>query len=136
MLELVAASMLIGTTLVPALQIMTRSLEVTRKLTTSEALATLGASMLEKSLAQTSSTWSTASSSGNFSSDGYPTIGYTVTRSDAVTDGGIPNSLMAIQVTTWDDRNNNGRWDTGEPTVTFASKVARLTTYDYEARIS
>lgn len=136
MLELVAASTLIATTLVPALRIMAGGLRATRTLTTSEALATLGTSTLERTLAQTSGDWSTDDASGNFASDGYAGIGFSITRSDQVTDGGIPNRLMAVQVTTWEDRNNNGRWDADEPSVVFASKVARLTTYDFEAKNS
>lgn len=136
LLELVAASTLIATTLVPALRIMASSLKVSRMLTTSEAMATLCASTLERALAHTSANWSTTSSAGNFSADGYSAIGYSIMRSDSKTDGGIPNSLMTVQVTTWDDRNNNGLLDTGEPTVVYASKVARLTTYGYEAKNS
>ncbi len=136
MLELVAASSLIATTLVPALRIMASSLKTTRYLTMAEATATLGASTLEMALAQTSANWATTSLSGTFASSGYASIGYSIARSDAVSDGGIPNALMAVRVTTWDDRNGNGRLDTGEPSVVFASKVARLTSYGYEARNS
>lgn len=136
MLELVAASTLIATTLVPALRIMAGGLRATRALTTSEALATLGASTLERALAQTSGDWSTDDATGSFASEGYAAIGFSVARSDNNSDGGIPGRLMAVQVTTWDDRNNNGRLDADEPSVVFASKVARLTTYGFEAKNS
>ena len=136
MLELVAASTLVGVALVPALRIMSQSLKVSRYLQISEAMATYGASTLERSLAQTSTSWSTTTETGNFSAEGYASIAYTVLKSDSVSDGGIPNDLMAVHVTTWDDRNGNGVKDSGEPAVTFASKVARLTSYGYEARNS
>jgi hypothetical protein len=40
---------------------------------------------------------------------------------------------MAITSTAWDDRDDDDAWDTGEARCIFASKLAYIAAYEYEA---
>lgn len=133
LLELVAATTIIATALVPALRIMRDSIKVGRKTETANLLATLSASKLEEHLALTAANWSTATAAGTFAAEGYPLVRFQVTRSDSASDGGIPNSLMAITSTVWEDSDSDGGWDAGELRSVFASKLAMSVAYTQEA---
>ncbi|MFT5524260.1 MAG: hypothetical protein ACI9HK_002211 [Pirellulaceae bacterium] len=109
LLELVAASTILATTMVPALRMM----------------STFCVSKLEERMAQTARVWATSAVSGNFNAAGYANIRFQVTRSDATSDGGIPGRLMTLTSTVWEDENGNGSWSTGEPRVIFATKLSR-----------
>jgi hypothetical protein len=73
--------------------------------------------------------WTTGTTTGAFTADGYSTIRYTATRSDAPANGGLTNQLMHIQVTVFDDANGNSTCDSGELAVRFRTKIAKLNTY-------
>ena len=133
LLELVGATTILAVALVPALRLMRDSVRVVGELGTSNLLATLCVSKLEEHLQKTAANWSTVSVSGDYAAEGYAGLRFTVVRSDAAADGGIPGSLMSIVVTSWEDRTANGTPDTGEPRVAFAGKLARLVTYHHEA---
>lgn len=134
LLELVAAGTVIALTLTPALRLMRDTISVSRDLEHSDALATLAASKLEQSLAVTAATWDVGTTTGTFTTDGYANLLWSVVKSDDAGAGGIPNQLMAISVTAWDDKNGNAAADTGEPRCSFASKIAKLSSYNYEAQ--
>jgi hypothetical protein len=74
-------------------------------------------------------TWTTGTTTGNFSADGYSTVRYIATRSDAPANGGLTNQLMHIQVTVYDDANGNSTLDASELAVRYRTKVAKLATY-------
>lgn len=133
MLELVVASSVIAMALVPALRLMRDSLRVGRELEDATLMSTLCASKLEEHLARTAADWVTTTSSGDFSAQGYSHLCYQVIRSDDVADGGIHNALMSITARTWHDVNGDGNWSEGEPSVVFASKLAKSTSYANEA---
>ena len=133
LLELVGATTIIALALVPALRLMRDSVRGVGDLGTSNLLATLCVSKLEEHLQKTAADWSTVSVSGDYAAEGYAGLRFSIVRSDAVGDGGIPGSLMSIVVTSWDDRTANGAPDTGEPRVAFAGKLARIVAYQHEA---
>ncbi|MFT7639323.1 MAG: hypothetical protein ACI9G1_001059 [Pirellulaceae bacterium] len=125
LLELVAASTILATTMVPALRMMSDSLKVSRQIETANLMSTFCVSKLEERMAQTARVWATSAVSGNFNAAGYANIRFQVTRSDATSDGGIPGRLMTLTSTVWEDENGNGSWSTGEPRVIFATKLSR-----------
>jgi hypothetical protein len=133
LLELVGATTIIAIALVPALRLMRDSVRAIGELETSNLLATLCASKLEESLQRTAASWTSGTATGDFAAEGYPQLKFSLARSDAVAEGGIPGDLMSIAVTAWDDRLANNAWDTGELRVNFASKMARIVAYEAEA---
>jgi Tfp pilus assembly protein PilE len=133
LLELVAASTIIAVALVPALRIMRDSVRVGRDTETANLLATLSASKLEEHLALTAANWTTTTTAGNFTPEGYPLVKFQVAKSDAVSDGGIPGVLMSVTSTVWEDDDNDGGWDSGELRSVFASKLALSIAYSREA---
>ncbi len=133
LLELVGATTIIALTLVPTLRITRDSLRVGRDTAQANHLATFAASKLEEHLLLTAGAWSATNLAGDFAADGFPGLKFRVTRSDNAMDGGIPGALMAITATAWDDRDDDDEWDAGEPRSVFASKLARIAAYEYEA---
>lgn len=129
LLEVVLATMLLATALVPALRIMRASMSLGREVEMREALCTFCVSKLEDRLAHVSSQWSPGVASGNLGPEGYPQLAFRVECSDAVAAGGIPDRLMAVVATVWDDANGNGSRDAGESAVVLSSKVASLRSY-------
>jgi len=133
LLELIAATTIIAATLVPGLNLMRDSLLISRQIETDTLMATLSVDKLEEYLAKTSANWQATTLTGDYSADGYSQLNYEVIRSDSVVKGGIPDSLMMIQSTLWNDANNNDTLDSGERSVVFVSKLARVISYELEA---
>jgi type II secretory pathway pseudopilin PulG len=133
LLELVAATALLTITLVPALRIMRDTLSNSRKTETLGILTTLCVDKIEQYQALTGSDWQETTASGSFSSLGYPEYRYLVVRSDELAGGGIPNRLMAITATTFEDEDSSTTLDAGEPYVRYSTKLARLGSYRNEA---
>ena len=136
LLEVVAASMIIATTLVPALRMMRDSLQISRDEEEAELMATLCVDKLEEHLAKVSATWDKTTASGDFAAlENRSYLKYRVTKSDAVADGGIANRLIALVAVVWNDANGNGSLDANEKKVTFGTKVSKFVSYnDYEAK--
>ena len=136
LLELVAASTVIAITLVPALRIMRDSLRVSRQLEVREAMATIAMSVLEQESARVSGRWimQTRTHRQPGRDSGYPSVVAVSTTTDSVATGGIPGSLAVIRVTAFEDTNRTGSLDSNEPSITFATKIAGLTSYRFEAQ--
>ena len=132
LLEVLIASALIAIALVPALRLMGNSLRIGSDLEDKELLTTFCTSKLEEHLALVSIDWLSGTYTGNFSAEGYATLRFSVTRSDAAADGGITDQLMAVVATTWADLDGDGSLDSDEPSVEFGSKVAKLASYESE----
>ena len=84
---------------------------------------------VEEHLALVSGDWQTGTYTGDFSADGYPDSRFLVVRSDAAVNGGIPDELMAVTATTWNDSDGDQAADADEPAVVFGSKLAKLSSY-------
>jgi hypothetical protein len=80
-------------------------------------------------LATASANWSSGTTSGDFSSLGYSQIRFRVVSSDLAASGGIPDRLMAVTATVWEDRDGDLVVDAGEPQAVLASKTAKLASY-------
>jgi hypothetical protein len=129
LLELLAAMTLLAATITPALRILRDALEQTRRIENVELLTTLCVSKLEKHLAVACAGWGASAVAGDFSAEGYSQVRFRVVSSDQAGDGGIPDRLMSVTATVWEDANSNAALDTGEPSVVLASKVANLEGY-------
>lgn len=129
LLEMAAATVLIAGTLVPSLAVLRDAMAVSREGVKRHLLANYAVQILENQCAIVMRSWTTGTVTGNFSTDGYTAVRYSMTRSDAPGNGGLTNQLMHIQVTVYYDDNGNSTMDTGELRITYRTKVAKLTTY-------
>jgi hypothetical protein len=129
LLEVGLASSLCATAIVPALALMRDGMSNLTKIDTDHMLLLYGVQKMEEQQAICARSWTTGSTTGNFSADGHSEIRYSVTRSDSAGSGGITNRLMYISVTTYNDANSNSAMDTGESRLTFSTKVSKLSTY-------
>lgn len=133
MLELVAATTIMGIALVPALRMTRDRILRTEELEKAEMRVTLCVSKLEEEMARTVAAWDLTGQSGAITTPGHDGIRYVVTKSDSLTVGGIPGSLAVVDVTVWHDEDGGADVDANEHTVRLATKVARLTSYESEA---
>jgi hypothetical protein len=136
LLELIAAVALSALVIVPATAMMRDGLELSRKAERQGVMTTLCVGKLEQYLALTTAGFQPAAASGNFGSEGYPELRYTVTADDGAASGGIPGRLMAISATVWYDADGDGALDAGETQVNFSTKTASLVSYQNAANPS
>lgn len=133
LLEVVMASAICASALVPALAVMRDGIALGDIVDTKHLLLAYGVSKMEEQLAIVGASWSTGTITGNFASDGQSTIRYSATRTDAPASGGITNQLMVVTVTTYSDDNGNSLMDSSEARLTFTTKVAKLVSYATKA---
>jgi hypothetical protein len=130
LLEVVLASTICLTALVPALALLRDGMANATKIDTRHRLLIYGVSKLEEQLAIVAATWSTGSSNGDFAAEGASAIRFSATRSDSAGSGGITNRLMSVSVTVYGDDNANATLDAGELSSTFTTKVSKLVNYE------
>jgi hypothetical protein len=133
LLEVVLASTICATALVPALAVLRDGVALGDIIDTRQRLLTYGVSKMEEQLAIVGATWATGTAAGDFGSDGQPNIRFSVTRSDSPASGGITNQLMNVTVTTYSDDNTNDVMDASEMRSTFTTKVAKSVSYATKA---
>ncbi len=133
MLEVVLASSICLTALVPALAMLRDGMVLGETIDKRHLLLTYSVSKMEEQLAIVGAAWNTGTHTGNFATDGHTSVRYIVTCSDAVGDGGVAGKLMVVTVTTYADDNGNGAMDSSEARTTMATKVARLVSYATKA---
>jgi hypothetical protein len=129
MLEVMLAASICLTAIVPALAMLRDGIALGDIIDTRHLLLTYSVSKMEEQLAIVGATWPTGTITGNFAADGQSSIRYTVTRSDAVVDGGVVSKLMVVTVTTYSDDNGNSSMDSSEARTTMTTKVAKLVSY-------
>ena len=130
LIELLAASAIVAIAITSTLSLMKQGMEITRDTEQRGMVTTLCISKLEERLAAVPKNFTSSTTSGTFSADGYANIRFTAVHSDNSADGGITGKLMVVTVTVWDDANGNATRDSGEATVTFTSKVAKITAWN------
>jgi hypothetical protein len=128
-LELILATSLTAIAVVPALSLTRKGLSMSRDIETKNLLTTFCVSKLEQYLAMTAYQWSEEGAAGTFASEGYSDLRFQVTRSEQTADGGLPDQLIVVTATTWEESGNNTAPDSGESQVTFYSKLAKMVTY-------
>lgn len=132
LLEMLAAAALVTGTVVPALSVIRDAMTQSRELHRRHLLANYAVRLLEDHTAYVAKNWINTTTTGNFSADGHASINYTLTRSDAVIDGGLVNQLMNLEVTVYDDADGDSTLDVGEIQETYRTKVAKLNSYENE----
>jgi len=132
LLEMVAASALMASILVPALAVMRDAMAKGRDLGRRNLLANYAASILEEQAAVGAAGWVNETVTGSYTADGYPDIRYSVVKSDDPADGGITSQLMHVQVTVFDDADQDTVADADELQVLFRTKIAKLESYENE----
>lgn len=132
LLEMAMAATLVAGTLVPTMSVMRDAMAKSRDLSRRNLMSNYAVSVLESQAATTMLNWTTATSSGNFSSDGHAMLRYAASRSDAPADGGLTGQLMHIQVRVYDDTDGDSTFDANELSVLYRTKLARLQSYEDE----
>ncbi len=133
LLEVVMASTICATALVPALAFMRDGMTLATTIDTKHMLLTYAVSKMEEQLAVVSATWSEGVVSGDFAADGHSSIRFTATRTDAPASGGIDSRLMSVSVTTYRDDDNDNSMDAAEARLTVTTKISKLVTYEQKA---
>ncbi|MCH8146703.1 MAG: prepilin-type N-terminal cleavage/methylation domain-containing protein [Planctomycetes bacterium] len=123
--ELIAAIAVLAIAIVPATQYLTESMTYRRYLERSRALGILAIQTIENQMAVINGGFTTANETGTFASQGFPTVAYQVIRTDAASEGGIPNLLMVIHVRVWSDDDGDLIFDATESDVELHTKMAR-----------
>jgi hypothetical protein len=133
LLEVVMASAICATALVPALALMRDGMTLANSIDTKHMLLTYAVSKLEQQLAVIGATWTEGTSTGDFAADGHVNIRFSVTTSDAPANGGIDNRLMNVSVTTYSDDDNDDTMDAAEARITVTTKLGKLLSYESKA---
>jgi type II secretory pathway component PulJ len=129
LLEMILATALVAGTLAPALAVMRDAMSISRESAKRALLSNYAVETLEYMQGVTMQSWTTGTTTGSYSSDGYANIRYSVTRSDAPASSGLTSRLMHVQVVVWDDANGNSALDSTEIAARMRTKVAKLATY-------
>jgi hypothetical protein len=133
LLEVVLASAICASALVPALAFMRDGIALSDIIDTKHVLLTCGVSKMEEQIAVVGATWASGTMTGNFAADGQAGIRFSVARSDAAAGGGIVNQLMVVTVTAYSDDNGNSSMDASEARIVLTTKVAKLVSYANKA---
>jgi hypothetical protein len=133
LLEVVLASGICATALVPALALLRDSMTLADNIDTRHLLVLYGVSKMEEQLAVVAATWTTGTANGDFAADGHANIRYTVTRSDNPASGGITGRLMNVAVTTYSDDDGDDTMDATEMRTTLTTKIGKLVSYENKA---
>ena len=129
LLDTLAAGAVLAIVLVPAYSAMRQGLEWSRDVDAQKTTTTLCVAKMEEHLAVVASSFTSATDTGNFSTDGFANLKYSVVCSDSLASGGIPDQLMSISVTVFQDDDNDNSLDSGEISTTLTTNVAKMTTY-------
>jgi hypothetical protein len=133
LLEVVLASAICATALVPALAFLRDGMTLADTIDKRHLLLIYGVSKMEEQLAVAAATWSEGTASGDFAADGHANIRFTASRSDDAASGGITDRLMSVTVTTYSDDDGDDSLDATEMQTSFSTKIAKLVTYENKA---
>ncbi|MEN0109194.1 MAG: hypothetical protein AAF805_00580 [Planctomycetota bacterium] len=125
-----AAIALMSATLVPAMQLVRRGMEVGEETDRRSLLAAYGVSQLEQQEAAVATSWSTGTLSGDYAADGHPDIRFDTVTSDDPLSGGVIDVLMDLRTTVYYDANGNNALDSDELRTEYRTKVGRFATYE------
>jgi hypothetical protein len=133
LLEVVLASTICTSALVPALALVRDSLDLADRIDKRHLILIYGVSMMEEQLAIVAATWSEGSLSGDYAGDGHANVRYSVTRSDDSINGGIADRLMCVSVTAYNDEDGDDSLDSGEMRTTLTTKISKVASYEQMA---
>lgn len=132
LLEVVAATFLLGLAIIPAMNFMTASIHAGYELERWNQMNLLAVGKLEQQIALSAALFQGGSQSGTFADTGLEGLRFVASRTDASAEGGIEDRLMVVTVTVWDDENANAARENQESQVTYATKVAKMAVYQDE----
>jgi uncharacterized protein YuzE len=133
LLEVVMASGICATALVPALALVRDGVTLADRVDTRHLLLLNGVSKMEEQLATVAADWTEGTFTGNFAADGHADIRYIVAQSDEVASGGIVNRLMNVEVTTYRDADGDTALDADEVQNIMRTKIGKFTSYENKA---
>jgi hypothetical protein len=133
LLEVVMASTICATALVPALALLRDGMALADIIDTRHLLLSYGVSKMEEQLAIVAAGWTTGNLTGDFAVDAHPNIRFTVSRSDDPGSGGLTNRLMSVTVTTYSDDNGDDVMDASEMRTILTTKIAKTVNYANKA---
>jgi hypothetical protein len=133
LLEVMMASTICATALVPALAFMRDGMTLATTIDTRHMLLTYGVSKMEEQLAVVAASWTEGNLTGDYAVDGHANIRFTVIRSDAAASGGIDQRLMVVSVTTYSDDDGDDAMDAAEARITVSTKISKLVNYENRA---
>jgi hypothetical protein len=133
LLEVVMASAICATALVPALALLRDGMTLAGTIDTNHMLLTYAVSKMEQQLAVIGTTWFEGTTTGDFASDGHANVRFSITTTDAPASGGIDNRLMNISVTTYSDDDGDDTMDAAEARITVTTKIGKLMSYESKA---
>ncbi|WP_146396023.1 type IV pilus modification PilV family protein [Pseudobythopirellula maris] len=130
LIEVVAATALVGGTLVATLELLQSGMLLSKELDRQRAMVTLAVSTMEAQMVEAASDWTEGTFTGDYATEGYPEVRYTAIRSDSAGYHGIPDRLMVLAVYVYHDENGNNSMDSNERQLMLATQVAKLFTYE------
>jgi hypothetical protein len=133
LLEVVMASTICATALVPALALLRDGMTLADIIDTRHLLLSYGVSKMEEQLAIVAAGWTTGNLNGDFAIDGHANIRFTVSRSDDPASGGLTNRLMSVTVITYSDDDGDDAMDAGESRTVLTTKIAKTINYATKA---
>jgi hypothetical protein len=133
LLEVVLASAICSTALVPALALLRDGMALAGSIDKRHLLLIYGVSKMEEQMAVAAAAWSEGTADGDFAADGHANLRFSATRSDDLANGGIVDRLMYITVTTYSDDDGDDALDAAEARTVLTTKIAKLVTYENKA---
>jgi hypothetical protein len=133
LLEVVLASGICATALVPALALLRDGVTLAERIDTRHLLLLHGVGKMEEHLAIVSASWTEGTFVGNFAADGHSTIRYIVVQSDDSANGGMDGRLMNVSVTTYRDADGDAALDAAELRNVMTTKIGKFTSYENKA---
>jgi len=130
LLEVLMASTLAAIALVSSLALLRDGMELSETIDDRLMITNYAVSAVERQLADVATNWTSGTEVGDYAADGHADIRYTASRSDAASDGGLPDRLMHIQVTTYLDANGDNALSADEKNCTFRTKIGKFATYE------
>jgi hypothetical protein len=133
LLEVVLASAICASALVPALAFLRDGMALGDAIDTRHLLLLYGVSKMEERLAVVAATWSEGTVAGDFAADGHTNIRYIATQSDDVGSGGIADRLMSVSITTYYDEDGDDALDAAEMRTSMTTKIGKFISYENKA---
>ena len=132
LLEVVAATFLLGVAIIPAMRFMSTAIQAGSDLERWNQMNLLAVGKLEEQITLAAAQFQEDSQSGVFPDPGLGGLRFAATRTTSAALGGIAEQLMVVSVTVWDDENANTALESDESQVTYATKIARMSVYQDE----
>ena len=133
LLEIVLASSICATALVPALALVRDSMTLADTIDKRHLLLIYGVAKMEEQLSVTAATWSQGTTGGDFAAEGHANIRFTAVRSDDPLNGGIADRLMNVTITIYSDDDGDDSLDATEMRTVLTTRIAKMIAYEVKA---